>query len=187
MKRVRTDVTPSSSSQERKHSKLRASGSSLAELAKRRVAEKRSVSENVSAAASTFFDACSSPLCCGTLLEASSSWDVRVCESFLVARLGLTGVEGLRLANRLLPKQYGTRRNQLAADIINSLVTATGDDTAVTGTDCGVLLAFVEEKCPLYCNLSVADHLRRLSQLKGAPYNEFLAPPVTSCINTECR
>ena len=155
---------------------------SLSELAKKRVEVKQSVSESVTLAAGKFLEAAVSSST-SALLDASCNWDTRVCEMFLVARLGLTGTEGLRLAHHLIPKQYGSKRNQLAAVITNSFVA-----TELSETECGVLLSFMEEKCSPYCNMrSNSDHLRRLTRENGSPFEEFLAPPVSICINLECK
>ena len=168
-----------------KRPKRVATGMTLSEFAKKRVAEKRDASESIAAAAGAFFEASTSTPT--EIMDASCSWDTRVCESFLVARLGLAGAEGLRLAHNLLPKQYGsTRRNQLAAAIVNSFI-ASGSSDAVSETECGVLLSFIEERCVAYCNLQTSDHLRRLSREKGFSFKEFLAPPVSTCINSVCK
>ena len=134
---------------------------SLSELAKKRVEVKQSVSESVTLAAGKFLEAAVSSST-SALLDASCNWDTRVCEMFLVARLGLTGTEGLRLAHHLIPKQYGSKRNQLAAVIMNSFFA-----TELSETECGVLLSFMEEKCSPYCNMrSNSDHLRRLTRAR---------------------
>ena len=107
-----------------------------------------------------------------TLLDASRK---QVNEMVIVARLGLAGVEGVRLAHNLLPKQYGSRRNQLAAIIVNSFLPPTQQ---VSEADCGVLLSFMEDRCSDYCNLKPHHNLQQLSLRECLPFEEFLAPPV---------
>ena len=154
---------------------------SLSQLAKRRVEVKRNVAKVVTEASTAFMDAC-----CyvpyETMLEASSTWSTRVCEAFLVARVGIEGVEGLRVIQKLIPKQFGTQRSHFGSNIMTSF---TGE--VFTEAECDALLLFIEKRCPTFCNSSESERLKALSHSKGASYSEFLAPPVSDCILTECR
>ena len=182
MKRSRPATERSAATEKRRPK--RSAGLSLSELAKKNVTEKRTVSESLGSAARNLVELVSSTELTSTLLDASRNWDTQVNEMIIVARLGLAGVEGVRLAHNLLPKQYGSRRNQLAAIIVNSFLPPTQQ---VSEADCGVLLSFMEDRCSDYCNLKSHDNLQQLSLRECLPFEEFLAPPVDICIVPECR
>ncbi len=107
----------------------------------------------------------------------------RSVEIFLVARLGLKGLECLRTATRMVPTNFYGKRAGFVTAIFNTL---TGQ--ALSLEACENYLS-VLSRCTTYCStvdLEVGRQLAPLNEATQIGHAVFLSPPVDHCINGEC-
>ena len=114
---------------------------SLSELAKTRVTDRRRITETITSAGNAFLLACST-VNTSDIVNASTEWGNTLCELFLLGKLGVKGLEALRYAYKILPKELGNLSSQYATQIINSL------ESKVTDEDTSWMLEFLEKRCP---------------------------------------
>ena len=109
-------------------------------------------------------------------------------ELFLVARLGLKGVECLRTATFLVPSNFCVKRIEFVAEIFSAI-----SGIVCTKESCERYLSLLQ-RCSAYSvrvdSTQVRDiylkELLQLSEQKGIGCTFFLSPPVDRCINPRC-
>lgn len=160
----------------------------LGKLAERRVTAMKELGDEVAAASAQLCRIADNAINAHfqEILDSSSSWTKRAAELFLVAIIGLEGVEALRLANQLFPVSLGSRRLQLTADVVNAVAKTTYDPA-----QCSVLFDLLRHhSCGLYkrpvSTSAYNDILVELSEKSGHQYAQVLLPPVEVCINGQC-
>ena len=101
----------------------------------------------------------------------------------LMAYLGFEGLKGLEVSMQLVPKEFGNAglRNARICNIISHF--AADDCPPITE-------ATVEKFMPILIKQDkncVLDNLIELSEKFNEPYTNFIAPPVSECINSTCK
>ena len=109
----------------------------------------------------------------------------RNIELILVSRLGLSGVECMRTAASMVPKNFLGRRTEFVTAIFNET-----SGQSLLCDSCEAYLSLLE-KCPAYTAQAEPQlkmkHLAHLSEVKGISHAIFLSPPFLHCINPCCR
>ena len=98
-------------------------------------------------------------------------------EFFLVATMGLAGIQWLNIARKTIPRHH-PQRFQLITDMVNHSI-----EKSVTTKQCEIYINILEQTS--LGMESDTDMLNHYSMSTGQP-TRFLIPPVTTCINNCC-
>lgn len=105
---------------------------------------------------------------------------------YLVACLGLEGVDALRLSQNLVPEAFCNLRSQYICRIVNHVVgsavmNSSNYDHVIKQTQCSnFFLRNVSSS-------GYRQELQELSALTGKAHTSFVSPPVTTCIQQHCN
>ena len=110
--------------------------------------------------------------------ESASSRSVEV---MLVHTFGLKGLECIKSATKLVPKEIP--QSERINYVRNIVVPLVPDASTLTDKTINVLINKFDD--PLERDTNIL--LRTLSSNSGIAYTEFLAPPTSSCLNQCCR
>lgn len=132
---------------------------------------RRTLLDGVLEMAHTFLQSVREALACNQLKEILSSLDLQTQELVLVASLGLEGVDSLRLASQLVPKEYPQRdRVGYVAAILNAVLSTPVENDVV------VVMMNAVERLPFYDHhaapQSYMSVLRFISQATGVAHTQ---------------
>ena len=118
------------------------------------------------------------------LMEMSSADNA---ELQLVCRLGLEGLDCLRLALQKVPSQYGEKRYDIITLIVNKVLSSI-NKPLITGHESEVLSKICTRKVPSY--FTRKNYEKELWDLTGEcgkfRYSDLLCPPTSVCLNPSC-
>lgn len=104
----------------------------------------------------------------------------RSVEVVLVHMLGLKGVECLKSAIQLIPKEVPLKERSCYVKCIAEFVL--GENILTDDA-----IDFVIRLFDNYLKFDMDDTLCALSKTTGTAYTDFLAPPTSSCLNERCK
>lgn len=104
----------------------------------------------------------------------------RRMDVLLVHLFGLKGVESLKLAVKLIPKEVP--QSERLCYIKNIVTSVLPDEITLTDYYVGILIKLLDGS-PEY---NINSTLRTLSDTTGTAYTDFLAPPTSSCLIQQC-
>ena len=103
----------------------------------------------------------------------------------MVTFLGLDGVDCLRLAQHLVPVSFANIREKYITKIVNGIL-----DKEVLSTSNYPKIIKLALDIPSFvmrkCNNGYFDDLKKISFSTGKSHSIFIAPPVTTCIQSDC-
>ena len=116
------------------------------------------------------------------LLSCTKEWDERTTEIYLVAILGVRGLEVLHHAITLFSTASGNLRKSLLMKFVNQI------NPGLTEEQCMTLEQLVQRNCPLLNShaLNQDAYVNILKELRevenNCAYAQILVPPVSSCL-----
>ena len=104
----------------------------------------------------------------------------------MVAFLGLKGIDVLRMAQQLVPISFANTRQKYITRIVNSIL----DEEALLSSNydalmkiCLAIPTFFKQKPTVDGYIS---ELQKISLSTGKAHTAFIAPPVSTCIQSSC-
>uniref|UniRef100_A0A1X7UKL4 CxC5 like cysteine cluster associated with KDZ domain-containing protein n=1 Tax=Amphimedon queenslandica TaxID=400682 RepID=A0A1X7UKL4_AMPQE len=119
-------------------------------------------------------------------LAGNKDKNCSVSTLFLVAALGLDGIDALRMAEHLVPKSFCNLRSNYITRIVNHVAKAevVNNQNLQQFQNIASHINFFKREV---ATTGFEEDLQQLSQIAGKAYMAFVAPPVSTCLNYHCK